>query len=277
MRRLSSCDEPETFTQARDDFVELNPHAPHVLEKDRWKKFKSAHSQGYAAAQGALLANQYGLCAYCEADIKKPEWQIEHFKPKSETTQDVDLTFDFSNFLLCCQGGTDDAQRKNHSCGQSKRNTNPVGNILNPYELPYAPIVEVTTSKPNYGDYDNQPDFDGLFFKVNEEACKVANIDIKLLKSTIKYLHLNCPRLARRRIEIWRQLEQEIKKEIGVIGTVISPQDLAKITDLAKWHLSPRDNRLEKFQTAMVLFFASYLPSLLTEGAWQEGNSYPTV
>jgi uncharacterized protein (TIGR02646 family) len=62
-----------------------------------------------------LLASQKALCAYCECRISRKEYHIDHF----EERQDSPKIWDYSNYLLCCQGNTD-ASKKNETAEEAE-------------------------------------------------------------------------------------------------------------------------------------------------------------
>ena len=65
----------------------------------------------------ALLAEQKGLCCYCERLINNGDFHIEHFRPKGQS-EFAYLQLDYSNLLASCQrnrtGSSDE------SCGHKK-------------------------------------------------------------------------------------------------------------------------------------------------------------
>jgi uncharacterized protein (TIGR02646 family) len=92
-----------------------------------------------------LLASQKALCAYCECRITRQEYYIDHF----EERQDSPRIWDYTNYLLCCQGNTDvskknetaeeaEIRKSNISCGHRKTDSHhnddkiDYGLLLNP-------------------------------------------------------------------------------------------------------------------------------------------------
>ncbi len=209
MHKLTRPQEPPQFTQAVQDFVQTNPPQGETTEGARWGDFRQQKNSAYTTARGALKSNQRKACAYCEMPLRKKNIQIEHFIPKSCTTADADHTLDFTNMLACCLGGTearntrageysdDPTARENYSCGETKGNTQPTQCCLNPYDdLPDYPIFEAVLHPS------------GIAFAPDTAACARAGIAENLVISTIELLNLNCPRLIRRRGEIWRTLAE---------------------------------------------------------------------
>jgi len=58
--------------------------------------------------RGALLAMQGWVCAYCGVDLEQHAFDVEHFRPKGNVTDDPGhegywwLAYEFSNYLLSC-------------------------------------------------------------------------------------------------------------------------------------------------------------------------------
>lgn len=179
--------------------------------KGAWDRFKDSKG-AYIALLHALLACQQGLCGYCEQRLSKSDgtlvvndYQVEHVAAKSSGSG---RTLDWQNLMLCCGGGTwahhtDESRhlpkRGTLSCGQAKGDSE-IDTDCDPRRLDWRePLVLVGLE----GD-----------IRVNEDACRRANIDPDRLEQTLKLLDLNCERLklARRSvadnirqwvIEIW--------------------------------------------------------------------------
>lgn len=212
MHKLNLPIEPSEWSSAVVAHCQAYPPASGKTEGTRWKAFCNTKSAAFKAAQIVLQKNQHEICAYCEMSTKYQNHQIEHFIPKCRSSQQCDHTFDFSNFLLCCKGGTypfftklpgsystDPSAIKNHTCGDSKKDIDPSGVCLNPYEI------------PNYCLFTHKGTIDdGLQFIQNKEACARAGIPVGLVESTIKTLNLNCLRLSKSRENAWDEISQQI-------------------------------------------------------------------
>lgn len=95
-----------------------------------WEKVDSAFKR---AIRSHLMHEQHGLCAYCMCELIEEKSRIEHFIPRSVKPE---LTLDYSNLILCCEGDcpeTDEAsdagpasdRRKGkcaHCCDNNKNN-----------------------------------------------------------------------------------------------------------------------------------------------------------
>ncbi|MDR2353602.1 MAG: TIGR02646 family protein [Deltaproteobacteria bacterium] len=163
--------------------------------KLRWKKFKKTKFCKKLVEH--LKNNQNSLCAYCEKKITKDNQEIEHFIPKSMSTENYDYTFEFSNLLLCCR---DSQKTGNLSCGQKKKGKDPKETCLNPYTMPDIRLFEGKLVDT------------GIQLIPDETACSKAKTDVTLVWSTIKMLKLNTPFLCSQRRVVWKRFEKYIKE-----------------------------------------------------------------
>ena len=77
-----------------------------------------------------LEKEQNYLCCYCEAKVTLENSHIEHIKPKS---LDYDnLTFDYNNLLISCNGTCFSSENKPKTCGHKKENKFNENLFLNP-------------------------------------------------------------------------------------------------------------------------------------------------
>lgn len=250
MHRLSRPVTPSEFTEAVATLLPDYPPAASENENTRWNALRDQHPAAYKAVSAALEENQDGICAYCEIALRNNNRQVEHFIPKSYTTPDSDLTFDFSNMVLCCFGGTnkhscidgefsdDPSAKANHSCGEYRKDKHPSDCCLNPYDLPEFPLFRATL------------EMTGIGFAPDENACRRAGISVELVQSTLEFLNLNCPRLARRRNIVWKELEEEL-------ASTEAEDDLA---DIAQSYLCADP---PAFYTTKLLCLADAMPHLI--------------
>jgi uncharacterized protein (TIGR02646 family) len=74
-----------------------------------------------------LLDSQKELCAYCECRITRDAYHIDHFEERHDSPK----IWDYSNYLLCCEGNTNvpkqnetaeaaNSRKSNISCGHRK-------------------------------------------------------------------------------------------------------------------------------------------------------------
>jgi len=258
MRRLLRPQEPQEFVQGASAFQAANPCNGQISEGRRWEAFRNEEQVAYNAARTSLYANQQGLCAYCEILLADANQQIEHYVPKMYAQARQDWTLDFSNFLLCCKGGTkknspraeeylaNSSTPANLSCGEKKGNTSPCDVMLNPYNLPEAPIFSA----------DYHPD-KGLALVVDEQACMRESVDPLLARNTLELLGLNCIRLVRDRGRVWRSMMLELEGKNVELPTAEQAPAMRKY---AQDHLTPLDGKLQSYLTTRFIYLKPYLP-----------------
>lgn len=210
MHRLKRPAAPLCWQSEIDAYVRTDPAREGRTETARWTNFCCEKQPVYQEAKETLAENQRNLCAYCEICTGDNNRQIEHVRPKSDPNAGGDLTFQFSNFVLCCKGGTnpycpDEGAHYedlgiNISCGQAKGDTNSNNTLINPYDLPLLIIFK--TSLDKYG----------MAIAPNEDNCARVGIPVALVHNTIKTLNLNCPRLCRVRGALWTKTAQRIDR-----------------------------------------------------------------
>ncbi|MDR1921321.1 MAG: TIGR02646 family protein [Candidatus Adiutrix sp.] len=245
MHRLERPAAPQKFTDDVTDFLSTDPAAVNASGNRRWKAFRDTQRTAYTEARNALEANQHGLCAYCEIKLSENNRQIEHFQPKGSSTAQHDWTLDFSNFLLCCKGGTNNqGARTNHSCGEKKGDAIPDDCCLNPYNLPDYPLFTLALSD------------DGIALAVDREACRRAGIAANMAQSTLDCLGLNCLRLCQRRQAVYKVLDDEIAQA----HSLPLAQQKNELQSMAEAYLMPPS----EFYTTKLLFLADYLPDIIT-------------
>ena len=256
MHKLSRPAPPASWHDGLKTIKEADPVKDGRSESKRWEAFRNAHQEIYNETIDTLAVSQHGLCAYCEIKVSRINRQIEHIQPKKKSKPDNDLTFTFSNFALCCNGGTvsyckdngafsDDPNKKsNTSCGAKKGDKEP---CLNPYNL------------PEYSLFHAQPDTNGkmLSFSADEGACANATIPTELVKNTITILGLNCPRLSRARYDVWDEINKQID-EICDDQELSEDEKDEKFKLLIEKHLSPDI----QFYTTALLCICHQLPDL---------------
>ncbi len=250
MHKLRRPQAPDGFQNACEMFSAIYPPAdPQRPESRRWEEFKNTQQEAYKNLKECLYENQYGLCAFCETTLTENDKQIEHFIPKSMTTDMQDHTICFDNYTMSCKGN-ERLDKSEHSCGHKKDNINPQNKILNPYELPDFPIFNISITS------------EGLEIIPDEQSCSKANISVEIVKTTIDCLGLNTSNLKQRRYNLWEEIQQEIKN----ILHSYSDEDIQKeLIFLAADHLKPHLNennllQLNFFYTTRLLCFVDEIP-----------------
>ncbi len=147
MKNIVKGPEPEPLSKYRAD----NPHG--TWDKKGQPRFRKSKTR-YQAVTSKLKMDQGNLCAYCEislledADPVREDRRVEHFHPKSDTSNDHNWALDWNNLLATCHGGDSpqvaDTNRYTHpdvSCDIPKQDKNLDEIILNPLSLPAFPLL----------------------------------------------------------------------------------------------------------------------------------------
>ncbi|WP_181319275.1 retron Ec78 anti-phage system effector HNH endonuclease PtuB [Photobacterium kishitanii] len=200
-------------------FSHENPNAS-------WEDFRHYNSgKDYDIIKEKIFINQSQLCAYCETsldNVTKNNKRIEHFRSKSDKNATHNIALDWNNIIGVCLGGTDNISKKDYelptnlSCDSYKayiedkesiKDKDWNGKILSPLTIPDAPLLFV---------------FDKLTGKLfpDEENCKLINIENniysttrELIERTINVFNLNCERLNKARLIIFRELQRRLKSK----------------------------------------------------------------
>ncbi len=224
MKRVyKSAQEPESLRIYRE-------HYPH----ETWEHFRRRTSTGYKDVKQQLLADQHGLCAYCEISIKMAEkdgeiddFRVEHFYPKSATNLKSGHNFhlDWRNMLGVCHGGSQPevagakerytARKDDRTCDVPKGDKMISKLILNPLKIP----ARIRLFK--YVEHDGT-------MLVDETTCP-KDLQEKA-QTTIRELNLNAPRLRRMRLAVMQQLEEQIAQELAEGQPIRDVMDLMAAT-----------------------------------------------
>lgn len=204
MKRVLKSNEPATL-------IEFRAAEPTATWDDMRR---DAFHNGRQAAKDCLeqsIADQNGLCAYCECKIdpQKPHrCRVEHFHPKSDISTAYNWNLDWQNMIAACNGGeTDEAPDtplpdnltcdayKNHLVNTGRLTCDVEKGMINPLDLPAFPNVFTL----NKGTGHFRPDL---------SACRQAGVNACKLQHTINVLNLNCNRLARSRRAVFLAIEK---------------------------------------------------------------------
>jgi uncharacterized protein (TIGR02646 family) len=112
MRYIKKTNTPDFFTE-------------HTKDLSNWSDYLSKNKR--QLKQYILNNEQSNLCCYCEGSVSVETSHIEHFKPKSAYG---DLTFDYDNLLVSCNGECNTTNRE--YCGHKKENKFNEDLLLNP-------------------------------------------------------------------------------------------------------------------------------------------------
>jgi uncharacterized protein (TIGR02646 family) len=187
-----------------------------------------------------LIADQKGLCAYCEMTIHE-NFSVEHFIPCHLSTKQKNYDLDWQNMLGNCSppGGLlkEDLQNSQipHEfpcCGKAKNEFIPDGQLLNPLELPTSRLFRFRSR-----DGEMMPD---------ETACEQAGIAVVSAQFTIDILNLNADRLKRHRKTVIDEINQEIFERQDEIDSQVLLEK-----QIASERLSNSKNQWSKFFTTI--------------------------
>ncbi len=146
MKHIIKSIEPQAFT----DWKAANPGATY---KDLSNRNHSSAKSAKSALKLALIAEQHGLCCYCESRISAADSHIEHFKPKGNPAY-AHLQLDYGNLHASCTlaptGSADE------HCGHKKGNSFPA-NLVSPLDSDCATHFTYTMDgKIGYADTPGQ-------------------------------------------------------------------------------------------------------------------------
>ena len=152
-----------------DDTKELNKTIKtFVTPNEKSQVWDNDYKNKRTLKEYLLKVEQNYLCGYCEAKISLDNSHVEHIKPKS---LDYDnLTFDYYNLLVSCNGVCFSEQKKPITCGHKKANKFDEVKFLNP------------TKKVNIREY---------FIYTNNYYIGSSSLDEEKSKYTMDLLELN--------------------------------------------------------------------------------------
>lgn len=209
---------------------------------ESWEEFRSfcGSTESYWELAAALETRQHGLCGYCEVTVRKPNRQVEHFKPRSSHP---DAALDHTNMIACCRGGSESAvtngdtgRRRgrggNASCGNAKGDSAP-NDLVDPRGLPATPSVFRVRD-------------DGRI-EADLSTCQTVGMEVSSVERTIGLLRLNAPRLRRAREQRWSALRNSMEER---------PSDSEQARASAEQELLPDEHDLlpQYFTTARSFF-----------------------
>jgi len=224
MKSVLKGEEPSTLATYRT----INPN-------NTWEQFRSSPSRR-SALRSQLIADQGGLCVYCEINLRietvaeTSDFRVEHFHPKSDTSDAYNWGLDWQNLFGCCHGGSsklvvDGRFNENsllHSCDVPKGDSNWDNKILNPLQIPTHLCLFIFERA------------DGSM-AVNSKNCSNA-VELYQAKGSVEKLNLNSERLTRMRKEILNHLSNQLI-ELSASGV-----DLDKARDILAQSLLVKNN-----------------------------------
>jgi len=126
MKYIKKLDTPQSFVRKTQSLT-------------NWDSYhRCCNRQKRALRRYILKYEQNNLCVYCESKItpKKESSHLEHIKPKHLDIEN--LTFDYNNIVVSCNGNCHTEDQDHYSCGHRKdKNDTPYDDelFLNPVEL----------------------------------------------------------------------------------------------------------------------------------------------
>jgi len=114
MKFIQKTSEPDFF---KEDTKDLKIKITTASKKSEiWDEYKEKRK----LKDYILLNEQNGLCCYCESKITVDDSHVEHIKPKSVDYDN--LTFEYSNLLVSCEGKCHTDGQAPLTCGHKKDN-----------------------------------------------------------------------------------------------------------------------------------------------------------
>lgn len=163
MKYIHKVEVPQFFI---DDIKDLRENIKTVTDKA--KIWNDDYKNKRVLKEHLLVKEQNYLCGYCEAKVTLDNSHIEHIQPKS---LDYDnLTFDYTNLLVSCDGICFSEENKPITCGHKKGSRFDKEKFLNP------------TEKVNIRDY---------FVYTDNYYIGASSLDEEKSKYTMSLLQLN--------------------------------------------------------------------------------------
>lgn len=156
------------------DFVQWKVAHPTARYADlRHERLFSGAANARNVLRAALIAEQKGLCCYCESKIVSRDFHIEHFRPK-DPAKFPHLQLEYSNLHASCHaepiGGTDEC------CGHNKKN-----------EFNNDLISPLEADCESHFEYDIMGGIKGIDRR-GEETIRILHLDSSLLNASRKSL-----------------------------------------------------------------------------------------
>jgi uncharacterized protein (TIGR02646 family) len=198
MKNVHKSSEPEELKRYKERFSS---------QFKKWTDLKK-NKNTFNAIRNTLVADQKGLCAYCEMALYENNRSVEHFIPCNQSTKENNHDLDWQNMLAIClpPGGVENDHEQNSKllkdfrcCGHRKDGFIPDGRLLNPLNLPTSRLFKFSSK-----DGEIKPD---------EIACLKAGIPIENVQFTIDKLALNVTRLKDQRLAVIEEIEKELDDE----------------------------------------------------------------
>jgi len=128
VRYIQKQNEPDFFTKKAVVFKN------YLLKTNNKKKVWRKYGRYKRKLKEFILKNEQNyLCCYCECKVNLNNSHLEHIKPKS---LDYDnLTFDYNNILVSCQGNIFSNSNRENTCGHCKDDRYDDAKFLDPTKV----------------------------------------------------------------------------------------------------------------------------------------------
>jgi uncharacterized protein (TIGR02646 family) len=208
-------------------------HFKNAVPTGTWEQMKDdpyyQGRQAYQDCRSQCIADQGGICAYCEIGIHDNDplkCRVEHFHPKSDITTTHNWALDWQNMFGVCNGGSNpyisdpryhkEPISKNLSCDaykdrmitEGKLPQQCEGLILNPLQLEAFPSLFRIDKMTGFLHPDSAH-CSALPPIPNNQHATIES----LVQHTIDMLNLNCDRLAEARKKIIFSIEHDKKTQ----------------------------------------------------------------
>lgn len=259
MKRIQKGEEPAKLAEYREKHPQRT-----------WGKFRKTRSHSKKIME-KLVEDQYGLCAYCEMNLKKGDQQVEHYHPKNDFDPEKNWHLEWENLLGVCAGGKalktpqniaqgrtlseEEEKRQStekhfYSCDVVKQGENREDIILDPLKIPFSPnLLRLNEANGQ--------------LEVDEQSCERIQIPIEKVKKTIQKLNLNATRLNRERLHHLNYFigvgEDQSEEELGAL--VRGDLSIQEEKELMTTFLLPRNKQLYRFFSTSRYIFSRYADS----------------
>ena len=183
-------------------------------DQPNWNRLKSSLRE---IIKDSLVAEQGGICCYCERELLENDLHTEHLKPQSKFPE---LQLEYDNLLCSCQLELK-SMEQNH-CAMNKKD-------WFDEKLFISPLNPSCQSQFKYT-------FDGYI--------QARDTNDLAAKTTIKKLNLNVPKLVAMR-----------RNAIGVF--IDADLNLEEVSQFAQGYLEPKENKFNPFYTSIQNLFIS--------------------
>lgn len=179
----------------------------------------SEYTQKRNLKEHILKHEQNGLCCYCESYVTLDNSHIEHIKPKSLNPEN--LTFDYTNLAVSCQGNCHTDGNQPVTCGHKKGNNFDEELFLKPT------TVENIRA---YFDYTTQGEIKASAFDESKANYTITLLQLNASENALPKARLTALEQFRRSIQENAQKMQQDPKVVAV--SLLNKENMAFISFL---------------------------------------------